>query len=234
MIKAPQFRFIVKKGPNIGHIYPVFAEKITIGRDPMSDIIFKDPEVSRRHVQFIREGHNYVIEDLGSTNGTFIDGERLVGQQFPLKIGQEIALGGAITLIFASEDNGVNSGEVGETPDLENSIYDSQFAVETTDHEEPYDEYRLEDLQEFDKREGKKESFQFDRRHSSTAKPDKSFPHTPIPQSSRKSPEALPLPRENARTFTSQQIIYLVIGTAVTTMIACGIISFLFYVIVGR
>jgi Inner membrane component of T3SS, cytoplasmic domain/Domain of unknown function (DUF4389) len=51
-----------------------------IGRDPGSAaLVVEDPEVSRRHASLIPEGQSVNVEDLGSTNGTFVNGEKLVG-----------------------------------------------------------------------------------------------------------------------------------------------------------
>ena len=64
---------------------------------PDVDLDQDDPEakVSRRHARIIREGHQFYIEDLGSTNGTFINrGRRLLpGNRHPLNNGDEIIVG---------------------------------------------------------------------------------------------------------------------------------------------
>jgi pSer/pThr/pTyr-binding forkhead associated (FHA) protein len=49
----------------------------TIGRDPSSDIHLENPAVSRSHAKIYKEGWIYYIEDLGSSNGTFLNAERL-------------------------------------------------------------------------------------------------------------------------------------------------------------
>ena len=49
----------------------------TIGRDPSSDIHLENPAVSRSHAKIYREGWTYYIEDLGSSNGTLLNSERL-------------------------------------------------------------------------------------------------------------------------------------------------------------
>ena len=187
MSQWQQYKFIVKKGPNPGHAYPAFANKITIGRDPMSDIIFKDPEVSRRHVQFIRDGNNYFIEDLGSTNGTFIDGERLAGQQIRLQVGQEIALGGAITLIFEEkEDSGLLDSKPLETMDS-GAIDGLASFPATAALDDPYAEYRLDEdeYDDFEAYEEELESAHIDQLQSLPPLRDKSVLHTRVLQSSK-------------------------------------------------
>ena len=61
---------------------------MTIGRDPMAEITINDPEVSRRHARLIGTLSGYRIQDLGSTNGTFVDDIRLGGEPLDLNIGQ--------------------------------------------------------------------------------------------------------------------------------------------------
>jgi hypothetical protein len=63
----------------------------TIGREDC-DITIADPEISRRQAQLHREGDAVVIEDLGSTNGTFVNGERISGAR-RLEDGDEVRFG---------------------------------------------------------------------------------------------------------------------------------------------
>jgi len=64
-----------------------------IGRDPASAaLVIEDSEASRRHASVIPEGQSLNVEDLGSTNGTFVNGERLVGAQV-LVPGDRLRLG---------------------------------------------------------------------------------------------------------------------------------------------
>lgn len=50
---------------------------VVVGRDPQGEICLASPNVSKRHAQFVISGHQVILEDLGSTNGTFINGKRL-------------------------------------------------------------------------------------------------------------------------------------------------------------
>ena len=63
----------------------------TIGREGC-DVTIPDPEISRRQAQVLREGDAAVIEDLGSTNGTFVNGQRISGRQ-TLENGDEVRFG---------------------------------------------------------------------------------------------------------------------------------------------
>ncbi len=71
------FKLILKSGSDIGTTYPLEKTEIFLGRDLSNDIVINDPEVSRRHARLVLTGNTYAIEDLGSTNGTFLRGQRL-------------------------------------------------------------------------------------------------------------------------------------------------------------
>ena len=234
MTGTQQFQFIVKKGPNPGHTYPVFADKITIGRDPMSDIIFKDPEVSRRHVQFLRDDEGYIIQDLGSTNGTFLDGEKLTAQEIRLNVGQEIALGGAITLIFEERESDISSGDIG-TLNTNHPHENSNLSSGTADHIDPVTGSYFDDIDDYEEEEEEGDIPHIDQLQPLPSLQNKSSLHTRVLQASKKprseTSSALP---ENARTFTNQQIIYIVVGTALTTVIVCGGLMLIIFLLAGN
>lgn len=96
------YQLIVRAGPNPGKVYPIMRSEITIGRDPAADVLINDAEISRRHaiIKMIPEG--YTIEDLGSTNGTIINNQRIVGPHL-LRSGEMIYLGEHIALIFEAQ-----------------------------------------------------------------------------------------------------------------------------------
>jgi hypothetical protein len=70
---------------------------VTLGRDITNDITINDPECSRHHMRLTRGAGGYTIEDLGSTNGTFVNGQRLTGAR-PLRNGDMVGLGETVTL----------------------------------------------------------------------------------------------------------------------------------------
>lgn len=74
------------------------AEGGVIGRDEGARFQFRHPNVSRRHAMIVRDGNGYIIFDLKSGNGTFIDGHRL-GSKHRLEPGQRIGIG-PFTLVF--------------------------------------------------------------------------------------------------------------------------------------
>jgi predicted component of type VI protein secretion system len=62
-------------------------------------VLINDAEVSRRHARISIQAGNYVIEDLGSTNGTFVNGQRLAGPRV-LRVGDTVMFGENVSLTF--------------------------------------------------------------------------------------------------------------------------------------
>jgi pSer/pThr/pTyr-binding forkhead associated (FHA) protein len=111
---------IIVKGPGTGHTFTLGGDPVVIGREgPTAKFVIADPAVSRRHAQISRQGDGHMIEDLNSTNGTFINAQRVVGA-VPLAPGDLIELGTAVTLSYDTLDYdnvtmlALNQGKVGE------------------------------------------------------------------------------------------------------------------------
>ena len=86
----------VETGPEPGREFEL-EEELTVGRDQDADICVPLPEISRRHCRVCREGIHCVVEDLGSRNGTVVNG--VYQQRAELRDGDEIRLG-KVTLRF--------------------------------------------------------------------------------------------------------------------------------------
>jgi hypothetical protein len=96
---AAQFQFVMRSGPTPGATYSLEGDQLIIGRDSSSGIAINDAEVSRKHARLNFQGGKYVIEDLGSTNGTFVNGQRLTSSVV-LKSGDVVSLGEQIVLLY--------------------------------------------------------------------------------------------------------------------------------------
>lgn len=94
-----QFQFVMRSGPTPGVVFPLEGEQLTIGRDSTNGVAINDAEVSRKHSRLMFQGGKYVIDDLGSTNGTFVNGQRLAGPVV-LKAGDVVSLGEQIVLMY--------------------------------------------------------------------------------------------------------------------------------------
>jgi hypothetical protein len=97
-----QYRLVVRQGATAGQVYELDKDEISVGRDITNDIVLNDAEVSRRHARLILEQGRYKIEDLNSTNGTYIDGQRLIGPHL-LAIGEIIMFGDNMGMVFEGE-----------------------------------------------------------------------------------------------------------------------------------
>jgi len=96
---SSSFRLVVRRGPQPNQVYPLEQGIVTLGRDITNDIVINDPEVSRHHCRLTQGAGGYTLEDLGSTNGTFVNGQRLTGPR-PLSPGDMIGLGETVTLAY--------------------------------------------------------------------------------------------------------------------------------------
>ena len=92
-------RLIVKDGPSSGLEFELTQPQVVIGRDLKADLVIASPAVSRRHARLILEGNSYALEDLGSSNGTFLNNQKLRKRTL-LKSGDVIRLGHVATLVF--------------------------------------------------------------------------------------------------------------------------------------
>lgn len=106
---APQtFQLVMKAGPTPGKVIPLTKNDLSIGRDISNDIVINDAEISRKHAHLYLGPAGYTLEDLGSTNGTFVNGKRLVGPHV-LKPGELIMLGEHVELSYESTAPDLNA-----------------------------------------------------------------------------------------------------------------------------
>lgn len=89
----------MRKGPLPGKVYDLAKSLLTIGREVKNDIVINDAEVSRQHLRFTEQAGGYTVEDLASTNGSFINGQRL-SSPTALRPGDIIGLGGTVELEY--------------------------------------------------------------------------------------------------------------------------------------
>ena len=94
---------VVKRGPNAGSRFLLDADTTTAGRHPDSDIFLDDVTVSRRHAEFAREGGGFVVRDVGSLNGTYLNRERI--DAAGLAGGDEVQIG-KYRLVFLAGSRG--------------------------------------------------------------------------------------------------------------------------------
>ncbi|HJS28388.1 MAG TPA: FHA domain-containing protein [Anaerolineales bacterium] len=98
---APRsYQLLQQAGPSPGKVISLEKSEIFMGRDINNDIVISDSEVSRKHARLVLVSTGeYQLEDLGSTNGTYIDGQRITGPHL-MYPGETIMLGDNVRLHF--------------------------------------------------------------------------------------------------------------------------------------
>ena len=84
-------KFDIIRGPGSGRLFLVDEDDFTIGRGLLNEITLDDESMSNRHIRITREGDRHVLTDLGSTNGSFVNGRQV--KQVRLYSGNEIRIG---------------------------------------------------------------------------------------------------------------------------------------------
>jgi LysM repeat protein len=97
--QPPSVELTMRQGPQSGQRFSLTQPTIIIGRTAGNDVVVNHPEVSRRHASLTWDGRQFIIQDLGSANGTFVNGVRLTSPQV-LQPGDVIGLGQAVLLGF--------------------------------------------------------------------------------------------------------------------------------------
>src|SRR5437763_414209 len=109
----PLASLLVKSGSLKNQRFPVRTPVFNIGRADYNDIVLPDPSVSTAHAKLQRREGVWVVVDLDSTNGTFVDGERVKGES-PLAPGALLRLGD-MQLVFEPSDDAVGVARGGGT-----------------------------------------------------------------------------------------------------------------------
>lgn len=92
---------VVRRGPDLGARFLLDQDATIAGRHPAVDIFLDDVTVSRKHAVFNRSGVSFSVNDLGSLNGTYLDGNR-IDVESPLRDGAEVQVGKFKFTFFAS------------------------------------------------------------------------------------------------------------------------------------
>ena len=95
----PDVSLAIVEGEEAGREVPLTG-RLLVGRDPSADVTVDDPEVSTRHAAFVPGDDGVVVEDLDSTNGTFVNDQRLSGSR-QLQAGDRVRLGNTVLEVRA-------------------------------------------------------------------------------------------------------------------------------------
>ena len=86
-------------GGRVGQSFPMTGEKMTIGRSPETDVFLDDVTVSREHATLVRRGGEWLLDDSGSLNGTYVNRQRVDSHR--LADGDELQIGKFKLTFFA-------------------------------------------------------------------------------------------------------------------------------------
>jgi pSer/pThr/pTyr-binding forkhead associated (FHA) protein len=97
---APSITLTMRKGPKPGQQFTFIQDTIALGRRDDNDVVIDDPQISRRHASLSWEEGTFVLRDLGSANGTFLNAARITEPHI-LREGDAISLGSDVVLSFS-------------------------------------------------------------------------------------------------------------------------------------
>ncbi|MBN6191429.1 FHA domain-containing protein [Microbacterium sp. SSW1-47] len=86
-------RLVITSGPKAGLELPLGADSMTIGRSSESALVIRDDYTSSHHARLLLRGDTWAIQDLDSTNGTFVAGQRVTGGPVALSLGTPVKVG---------------------------------------------------------------------------------------------------------------------------------------------
>lgn len=115
MQQPNSFRLVIRRGPQPNQTYEISKDVTSLGRDITNDIVINDRETSRHHLRLQRSADTVTVEDLGSTNGTFVNGKRVTGVT-TLQNGDMLGLGETVTLAFEKQMSGAADAPGGGIP----------------------------------------------------------------------------------------------------------------------
>ncbi|MGI9084751.1 MAG: FHA domain-containing protein [Aeromicrobium sp.] len=99
-LPAGSAMLLVQRGPDAGARFLLDTDVVTVGRHPDSDIFLDDISVSRRHATISRGDSGYVVSDLGSLNGSYVNRDR-IDNDVALTGGDEVQIGKYRLIYFA-------------------------------------------------------------------------------------------------------------------------------------
>ncbi|MBA2456425.1 MAG: FHA domain-containing protein [Nocardioidaceae bacterium] len=101
-LPAGRALLIVRRGPSAGSRFLLDTDETSAGRHPDSDIFLDDVTVSRRHAAFRRGPEGFVVSDVGSLNGTYVNRDRV--DEVLLTAGDEVQIGKYRLVYFPSQE----------------------------------------------------------------------------------------------------------------------------------
>jgi hypothetical protein len=101
---------VFEQGSLAGQTYPLGRTMVSIGRTGENDLVLPEQPVSRRHAAIQRVPEGWLLTDLGSTNGTYVDGRR-IAEPHLLGPGERVTIGDSVFLILENDVPGVSHSD---------------------------------------------------------------------------------------------------------------------------
>ncbi len=95
---------IMREGELAGQSWTVTKDSYSIGRGGECDLTLPERQVSRLHVNILQDNGRYLLQDLGSKNGTHLNGKKVESEIVPLQDGDEIQIALAVKIVFVGTD----------------------------------------------------------------------------------------------------------------------------------
>ena len=104
MVTTRETSLTVHRGPEDGRTIMLGERPIVLGRRQDNDVVIDEPAVSRRHAVIIKTSYGFVLRDLNSVNGTYVDGRMIPAVGHLLMSGARVRLAASgVTLVFRQE-----------------------------------------------------------------------------------------------------------------------------------
>ena len=130
-----EIQLVVTTPPGQVHIYPVAKDQLTIGRSGICEIVLNDPGASRQHARLHRTEGAFAIEDLGSTNGTWLRGESI--SRAPLRIGEAVRIANSTLRLQQAAPEAIAEPNPQTVDELTMTLSSSAMEMELPDLSQP-------------------------------------------------------------------------------------------------
>ena len=114
----------VLQGSDPGRLFDLEGERWVMGRSPECDVVIDVAAVSRRHAILSEEGGTYILQDLGSRNGTYINGQRVI-EQAPIRHGDKVLICDMLFEFSCEEVPGTLGGAIPQGSSLLGDLVDN-------------------------------------------------------------------------------------------------------------
>src|SRR5688572_21293968 len=95
---------IIMEGEQAGQRWTIEGDKFVVGRGGECELVLPERQVSREHIHIYYDGSEYFLKDLGSKNGTWVNGVEIPNQTITLHDGDEISIAKVVKMTFVGSE----------------------------------------------------------------------------------------------------------------------------------